>query len=63
MSVALIKKYVGEPATLTVLLSLSVPIEIKDVKEVFGRVDLLVTPVGGSGEKWVSSDSVVMKGK
>ena len=31
--------------------------KIRDCREVFGRVDLLVSPVNGEGEKWVQIDS------
>jgi hypothetical protein len=33
---------------------------IRDVKQAFGRVDYLVTPVSGDGETWVSSERVAV---
>lgn len=36
----------------------TVNVTVKDVKEAFGRTDLLLVPVSGSGEKWVSMDTV-----
>lgn len=48
----------GDCALLAVELSLSVKVWIKDVRTSFGRIDALVTPVAGSGEKWVSSDRI-----
>jgi hypothetical protein len=32
---------------------LSVAVRCLDVKQVFGRVDVLVTPIEGAGKKWV----------
>jgi hypothetical protein len=34
---------------------LKVPVTVKDAREVYGRTDYLVTPTGGSGEKWVEA--------
>lgn len=48
-------------AFLIVELSLSVRVTIKDVRASFGRIDALVTPVAGHGEKWVSSDRIVIE--
>lgn len=33
-------------------------VRIKDARRVWDRTDYLVTPVAGSGEKWVSADRV-----
>lgn len=33
--------------------SLKVLVDIRDIRDVFGRVDYLISPVGGSGTKWV----------
>jgi hypothetical protein len=35
---------------------LLVQVKVLDTKQVFGRLDVKVTPVKGSGEKWISSD-------
>jgi len=40
---------------------LKVDVKILDVKQVFGRVDVLITPINGSGEKWVQADRLVKK--
>ena len=37
---------------------LYVPVKILDGRESFGRIDVLVTPEGGSGEAWVSAERV-----
>lgn len=38
--------------------SLAFRVEVRDVRVSFGRVDLLIRPVAGSGARWVSRDSV-----
>jgi hypothetical protein len=43
---------------------LRIMVKLLDVKQVFGRVDVLVTPVNGSGEKWVWLDRLIeLKGE
>lgn len=37
---------------------LFINIQIKDARQSFGRVDVLVTPLNGKGEKWVAVDSL-----
>ena len=37
---------------------LLVPVRIVDARENFGRMDVLVTPEGGSGQAWVSAERV-----
>lgn len=36
----------------------AVAIRIVNTRRVFGRVDVLVTPVRGRGERWVSLDRI-----
>lgn len=38
--------------------SLYIPVVITDAREVFGRVDVCIEPVGGSGSQWVSRAAV-----
>lgn len=38
--------------------SMQVLVDIKDIRGAFGRVDYLIAPVGGSGEKWVQKGSL-----
>lgn len=38
--------------------SLSVQVKILDVRDSFGRTDILVTPVCGSGQQWVDMQRV-----
>lgn len=37
-----------------------VAVKIVDARSQFGRTDYLITPVNGSGEMWVSTDSVIL---
>lgn len=37
---------------------LSVLVRVVDSRKVFGRIDVLVTPVNGYGEQWISMDRV-----
>jgi hypothetical protein len=52
-------KYIGKKATYRVG-SLTVEVNIKDHRAVFGRDDVLISPVTGDGQQWVSADSVVV---
>ena len=36
------------------------PVRILDARKVWGRVDALITPIGGEGEKWVEAGQLVM---
>ncbi len=38
-----------------------VPVKILDARENYGRIDCLVTPVGGTGEAWVSAERVTLR--
>ena len=40
---------------------LQIPVTVKDVREVYGNVQVLITPVNGQGRKWVRVDSLMMK--
>ena len=37
---------------------LMVKVQIHRAKTAFGRVDFLITPIGGAGEQWVSAERV-----
>lgn len=50
----LIKKYVGKNATIA-LGGLEVEVKIKEVKMMYGKNQYLVSPLKGTGEKWVNS--------
>lgn len=42
---------------------LTIKVRIVDGRTAYGRQDVLVTPVDGSGEAWVSADRVKIGGK
>lgn len=42
--------------------SLGIRCTIIDVKQTWGQVNILIVPVGGSGEKWVSMNRVMNNG-
>lgn len=42
---------------------LNFEVTVTDVREVFGRVDVQIRPVNGSGARWVSMDTVRWPGK
>ena len=49
-----ITQYVGKTGNV-LLGGLTVAVKIKDVKNSYGRIRYLITPVTGSGEVWVES--------
>jgi hypothetical protein len=40
---------------------LTIPVSVKDARRNFGRTDLLISPLGGSGEVWVHSERVQLE--
>lgn len=60
MTVKTAKEVIGRQADLR-LDGLTVLVEILDARFVFGRDDARVRPVSGTGEKWVSMESLVVK--
>lgn len=53
-------KYKNRLGWLKVELSLTFAVVIIDAREKFGRLDLLVHPRTGDGEKWVSAERVIL---
>lgn len=41
------------------IFNLEIPVEIVDARANFGRIDIEVKPVGGSGTHWVSDRAIV----
>ena len=37
---------------------LDYPVEILDIRRVWGRTDALITPVGGKGQRWIQADQL-----
>ena len=54
--------YVGKVGTFTPfrLPGLRVNVRVLDARSKFGRVDLLVSPVAGTGAEWVQSKNVTL---
>lgn len=52
-----LKENVGKTMQWMLGTKVSVNVRILDAREVFGRADLRITPVSGSGEQWVSAES------
>lgn len=55
MTVQEMASYVGKRASLP-FRQMVVDVEIHDVRENFGRIDVLVSPLMGTGETWVQLD-------
>lgn len=49
-------KVVAGNTAVLVIDGLSVQVKILDTKQAFGRLDVLIAPVSGSGQKWVQCD-------
>lgn len=52
--------YHGCEGTITTELGLVVPVKIVGARARFGHLDLLVTPVGGNGERWYERKNVAL---
>lgn len=53
---------IGKTGTLRVE-ELQIGVEIVDIRKVWNRIDFLVSPVNGQGEKWVSEERVTILGQ
>lgn len=42
---------------------LHIQVRVLDCRAVFGRVDVLVSPIAGTGEQWVNLNSLVKEGE
>ncbi len=54
----LIEKYVGKKAYIQYG-NLTIPVEVKDVKNSYGVIRCLVSPINGSGQEW--KENVIVK--
>lgn len=50
---------IGKSATL-ILEGMQFPVKILGVKAAFSRVDVHITPLYGIGDKWFSSDKIIL---
>ncbi len=51
-------RYLGKQGTLVVERYLVINIECRDIRQVYGRVDVLVAPISGSGAAWISESRI-----
>lgn len=58
MTSAELSAYVGKKGLLNFGGTIAIEITSKDAREVFGRLDVLVEPVAGTGEAWVAESRV-----
>lgn len=58
MNVSKLAKYLGMRGAIAHPNGLSFPVEIRDARTVYGRVQVEVTPTPGSGRAWVDLSSV-----
>jgi len=54
----LIDEYVGRKARYNTADGLMIEVTITNVKQHFGRLDMEVTPISGTGTKWVTSQKL-----
>jgi hypothetical protein len=62
MTTAQLNEYIGQTATLPYR-GLSVRVIVKDVKQSYGRVRLLVQHADGERQTWVNLESVKLEGR
>lgn len=55
----LVNEFVGKKATIVCNLSLKVEVQVVDVRTIYGKTQYLVTPVAGSGERWVEDITLI----
>jgi hypothetical protein len=53
-----LSQIIGKKAS-WIIFDLDVPVEITDARNIFGRLDVCIRPVGGSGEHWCSSKALI----
>jgi hypothetical protein len=61
MTIKQLASLIGKQGLLRVE-SLHVRVEILDVKEAYGSTRVLITPVNGSGEQWVTLERMIFNG-
>lgn len=58
MDVKEMSAFIGKQYSMRVEQTLFIPVTVLDVRKVFQRIDVLVTPVGGNGSQWVCLDRI-----
>lgn len=56
-----LNEYRGRQGSIAIDGGLSVTIRVEDARVRFGHLDLLVTPIMGSGKKWIESRRVSLE--
>jgi hypothetical protein len=55
------QSFIGRTGTLEAMPDCHVAVTILDVRSSFGRIDVLIAPIAGSGSTWVSINRVILK--
>ena len=53
-----LQEFIGREGTISVLLSLTIPVKVINARQQFGRNDVLITPLHGAGQKWIELNGV-----
>lgn len=62
MSIAAMAKLIGKTGMMRLpeFDGITFPVEIQDARSSFGRIDVMVMPIGGKGMVWVSLDRITL---
>jgi hypothetical protein len=60
MNAAEMAANIGKTGLLSTEKTLQITVKISDVRQVFGRLDYLVSPANGTGSTWVESSRVTV---
>ena len=63
MTNAELAEFVGKEGILVHIAHLGILVRSLDAREVYGRLDILVEPVAGTGEAWVSESRIAWHAK
>jgi hypothetical protein len=59
MSTIALSNLIGKTAMFSNL-RMKFPVRILDTKKAFGRIDALIEPIGGQGQKWIDASQLTM---
>lgn len=62
MSIAAMARLIGKTGMMRLpeFGNITFPAEIQDARSSFGRIDVLISPIGGKGTVWVSLDRIAL---
>lgn len=60
MSAQTLIGFIGQTGSLTVELSLTLPVRVLDARRCWNRLDFEVEPIHGAGRRWVQADRVLL---